>query len=192
VFQQAQLAGCWHLSAPVLVAVTRTLKGPSTPLLPCVTTQKVHPSTCGRKLPLVSIGCPHTPAACSCGIMLLYSQCPQTLTCMVRVQTVHSTLCAAGRDVYVDIAGWHLFMRDMNAVPGFKMSQALATQLGPEVSSTVASHHSPWATGPLIRQNVGNTTTNTISAALRVHSVCSSGTDSLSLRTPLSSVRPKV
>lgn len=42
--------------------------------------------------------------------------------------------CAAGRDVYVDIAGWHLFMRDMNAVPGFKMSQALATQLGPEVT----------------------------------------------------------
>lgn len=40
---------------------------------------------------------------------------------------------AAGKDVYIDIAGWHLFMRDMNAVPGFKMSQALATQLGPEV-----------------------------------------------------------
>lgn len=39
----------------------------------------------------------------------------------------------AGRDVYVDIAGWHLFMRDMNAAPGFKMSAALATQLGPEV-----------------------------------------------------------
>lgn len=35
--------------------------------------------------------------------------------------------------MYVDIAGWHLFLRDMNAVPGFKMSQALATQLGPEV-----------------------------------------------------------
>jgi hypothetical protein len=69
---------------------------------------------------------------------------------MVRVQTVHSTLCAAGRDVYVDIAGWHLFMRDMNAVPGFKMSQALATQLGPEVSSTVASHQpmGHWAPHP--------------------------------------------
>jgi len=35
--------------------------------------------------------------------------------------------------VYVDIAGWHLFLRDMSAVPGLKMSQALATQLGPEV-----------------------------------------------------------
>jgi hypothetical protein len=42
-----------------------------------------------------------------------------------------------GRDVYVDIAGWHLFMRDMNAVPGFKMSQALATKLGPDVSAVM-------------------------------------------------------
>lgn len=41
--------------------------------------------------------------------------------------------CCAGRDVYVDIAGWHLYLRDMSAVPGVKMSQALATKLGPEV-----------------------------------------------------------
>jgi hypothetical protein len=41
---------------------------------------------------------------------------------------------AVGRDVYVDIAGWHLFLRDMSAVPGLKMSQALATKLGPEVT----------------------------------------------------------
>ncbi|KAF8065576.1 hypothetical protein HT031_003177 [Scenedesmus sp. PABB004] len=40
-----------------------------------------------------------------------------------------------GRDVYVDIAGWHLFLRDMSAVPGLKMSQALATQLGPEAAA---------------------------------------------------------
>lgn len=39
--------------------------------------------------------------------------------------------------MYVDIAGWHLFMRDMNAVPGFKMSLALATKLGPEVCGVV-------------------------------------------------------
>jgi hypothetical protein len=38
-----------------------------------------------------------------------------------------------GRDIYVDVAGWHLFMRDMNAAPGIKMSQALASQLGPKV-----------------------------------------------------------
>ncbi len=36
-----------------------------------------------------------------------------------------------GRDVYVDIAGWHLFLRDMTAVPGLKMAAALAGQLGP-------------------------------------------------------------
>lgn len=36
-----------------------------------------------------------------------------------------------GRDVYVDIAGWHLFLRDMSAVPGLKMASALAAQLGP-------------------------------------------------------------
>ncbi|KAI8471758.1 MAG: hypothetical protein J3K34DRAFT_416160 [Monoraphidium minutum] len=36
-----------------------------------------------------------------------------------------------GRDVYVDIAGWHLFLRDMAAVPGLKMAAALAGQLGP-------------------------------------------------------------
>ncbi|KIZ05037.1 hypothetical protein MNEG_2924 [Monoraphidium neglectum] len=36
-----------------------------------------------------------------------------------------------GRDVYVDIAGWHLFLRDMSAVPGLKMAAALAAQLGP-------------------------------------------------------------
>eukprot|EP00877_Chromochloris_zofingiensis_P006005 jgi/Chrzof1/1658/Cz10g16060.t1 len=41
-----------------------------------------------------------------------------------------------GRDVYVDIAGWHLYLRDMSAVPGVKMSQALATKLGPEVSGS--------------------------------------------------------
>eukprot|EP00882_Tetradesmus_deserticola_P002114 GHRQ01002264.1.p1 GENE.GHRQ01002264.1~~GHRQ01002264.1.p1 ORF type:complete len:169 (+),score=48.23 GHRQ01002264.1:191-697(+) len=41
-----------------------------------------------------------------------------------------------GRDVYVDIAGWHLFLRDMSAVPGLKMSHALATKLGPEVAGS--------------------------------------------------------
>lgn len=33
--------------------------------------------------------------------------------------------------MYVDIAGWHLFLRDMSAVPGLKMAAALAAQLGP-------------------------------------------------------------
>mmetsp|Transcript_26046 Transcript_26046/g.56854 ORF Transcript_26046/g.56854 Transcript_26046/m.56854 type:complete len:161 (+) Transcript_26046:71-553(+) len=41
---------------------------------------------------------------------------------------------AIGKDVYVDIAGWHLYLRDMTATPGLKMSQALAQQLGPQAS----------------------------------------------------------
>ncbi|GIM04422.1 hypothetical protein Vretimale_9005 [Volvox reticuliferus] len=44
---------------------------------------------------------------------------------------------AIGRDVYVDIAGWHLYLRDMGAgIPGgsLKMSQALAQQLGPQLT----------------------------------------------------------
>lgn len=41
-----------------------------------------------------------------------------------------------GRDVYVDIAGWHLALRDMSAAPGFKMSQCLATALGPEAAGS--------------------------------------------------------
>eukprot|EP00967_Tisochrysis_lutea_P022893 scaffold26127_cov22-Tisochrysis_lutea.AAC.2 len=39
----------------------------------------------------------------------------------------------SGRDVYVDVAGWHLYLRDMNAAPGVKMSTALANQFGPQV-----------------------------------------------------------
>ncbi|KXZ50547.1 hypothetical protein GPECTOR_16g722 [Gonium pectorale] len=42
-----------------------------------------------------------------------------------------------GRDVYVDLAGWHLYLRDMGTgVPGssLKMSQALAQQLGPQLN----------------------------------------------------------
>ncbi|GFR41636.1 hypothetical protein Agub_g2366 [Astrephomene gubernaculifera] len=44
---------------------------------------------------------------------------------------------AIGRDIYVDIAGWHLYLRDMGAgIPGssLKMSQALAQQLGPQLN----------------------------------------------------------
>ncbi|GLC42358.1 hypothetical protein PLESTB_000655800 [Pleodorina starrii] len=44
---------------------------------------------------------------------------------------------AIGRDVYVDIAGWHLYLRDMGTgVPGssLKMSQALAQQFGPQLN----------------------------------------------------------
>lgn len=35
-----------------------------------------------------------------------------------------------GREVYVDINGWHLYLRDITAAPGVKMHTALARQLG--------------------------------------------------------------
>jgi hypothetical protein len=43
----------------------------------------------------------------------------------------------AGRDVYVDVAGWHLYLRDMTAAPGLKMHSALATQFGPQVCAAL-------------------------------------------------------
>lgn len=48
---------------------------------------------------------------------------------------IHNLHKTQGRDVYVDIAGWHLFLRDMSAVPGLKMANALAAQLGPQAAS---------------------------------------------------------
>lgn len=34
----------------------------------------------------------------------------------------------------MDVGGWHLFLRDLSAAPGLKMAQALALQLGPQLS----------------------------------------------------------
>ncbi|GAX75973.1 hypothetical protein CEUSTIGMA_g3416.t1 [Chlamydomonas eustigma] len=39
-----------------------------------------------------------------------------------------------GKQVYIDIAGWHLYMRDLSANPTTKMHQALALQIGPKAS----------------------------------------------------------
>lgn len=36
------------------------------------------------------------------------------------------TRARPGRDVYMDVAGWHLYLRDVTAVPGVKMDAALA------------------------------------------------------------------
>lgn len=33
----------------------------------------------------------------------------------------------------MDVAGWHLYLRDMNAAPGIKMAAALAQHFGPLV-----------------------------------------------------------
>ena len=35
-----------------------------------------------------------------------------------------------GKDVYVDVNGWHLYLRDITVAPGLKMNHALANQLG--------------------------------------------------------------
>ena len=35
-----------------------------------------------------------------------------------------------GKDIYVDINGWHLYLRDITVAPGLKMNHALANQLG--------------------------------------------------------------
>jgi hypothetical protein len=56
--------------------------------------------------------------------------------------TSPDTTPGAGKDVYVDLSGWHLFLRDMTASPGLKMNHALAQQLGPQVSSPLP-HASP-------------------------------------------------
>jgi hypothetical protein len=45
--------------------------------------------------------------------------------------------CSRLLQIYVDLAGWHLYTRDMSATPGMKMNQALATQLGPKVRLAV-------------------------------------------------------
>jgi hypothetical protein len=42
--------------------------------------------------------------------------------------------------VYVDVAGWHLYLRDMTAAPGLKMHTALAQQFGPQVISCACMH----------------------------------------------------
>ncbi len=49
--------------------------------------------------------------------------------------TSPTALCLT--QVYVDLAGWHLYSRDMSASPTMKMSQALALQLGPKVRAVL-------------------------------------------------------
>ncbi|KAK9838822.1 hypothetical protein WJX74_003957 [Apatococcus lobatus] len=40
-----------------------------------------------------------------------------------------------GRDVYMDMNGWHLYLRDITAGKGLKLHQALAQQLGMEAKT---------------------------------------------------------
>ena len=40
---------------------------------------------------------------------------------------------SAGRDAYIDVAGWHLYLKDVKLSPGgtLTMAQGLAAKLGP-------------------------------------------------------------
>lgn len=40
-----------------------------------------------------------------------------------------------GNDVYIDVNGWHLFLKDVSSGPDLKMHQALAQQIGVQASS---------------------------------------------------------
>ena len=42
--------------------------------------------------------------------------------------------CCAGKEVYMDVQGWHLYLKDASAGKGLKIAQALAQQLGSEMS----------------------------------------------------------
>ncbi len=49
----------------------------------------------------------------------------------------------AGRDVYMDMNGWHLYLRDISAGKGLKLNQALAQQAGFSCSECLHPHHMP-------------------------------------------------
>ena len=40
-----------------------------------------------------------------------------------------------GHDVYIDVSGWHLFLREVKAAKGLNLAQALAQQFGQDISS---------------------------------------------------------
>lgn len=40
-----------------------------------------------------------------------------------------------GHDVYIDVSGWHLFLREVKAAKGLNLAQALAQQYGQDISS---------------------------------------------------------
>lgn len=44
-------------------------------------------------------------------------------------------LILAGRDVYIDVSGWHLFLKEAKAAKGLTLAQALAQQFGEDISS---------------------------------------------------------
>lgn len=47
----------------------------------------------------------------------------------------NSDCCPSGRDVYIDVSGWHLFLKEAKAAKGLTLAQALAQQFGEDISS---------------------------------------------------------
>lgn len=53
----------------------------------------------------------------------------------MRMLTISSfLLLSAGKDIYIDVNGWHLFLKDVTAAPDVKLNQALAQQIGEEIT----------------------------------------------------------
>ncbi|KAK9820230.1 hypothetical protein WJX72_007723 [[Myrmecia] bisecta] len=51
------------------------------------------------------------------------------------VKTAYEDLAdKLGKDVYLDVNGWHLYLRDVTATKGLKLHQVLAQQFGEQVS----------------------------------------------------------
>ena len=40
----------------------------------------------------------------------------------------------SGHDVYIDVSGWHLFLKEAKAAKGLTIAQALAQQFGEDIS----------------------------------------------------------
>lgn len=47
-----------------------------------------------------------------------------------------------GHDVYIDVGGWHLFLREVKAAKGLNLAQALAQQFGQDIASQKYSKNS--------------------------------------------------
>ena len=55
----------------------------------------------------------------------------------VRLRASRQVSCVdgVGTDVYVDINGWHLYLKDISVTPDLKLHELLADQLAPDLLS---------------------------------------------------------
>ena len=59
-------------------------------------------------------------------------------TCTKFWQLQPACPCCTGKDVYVDLNGWHLHLQHITAKDNFKLSQALAMAIGPEAKAGIS------------------------------------------------------